>query len=149
MKTVNRIKELIVELVSDLTSNLVNGRIGFFSRRFYGVTDGAWNQFAFINDIPNIGTALGQQAEINSNIFLTDNHSLQTLIITASCTITVPYNLIDGFQISGYVKTGQTLTFANSGGTTFVGNNSVITVAEKQTFSLVKINGTTEFILKL
>lgn len=141
-------KNLIVETITDFTSNLVNGRIGFFSRKLNVVADGVWNEVAWMSDLPNVATILGTQSTINTNTLLAETDNLKTLIITASCTITVPV-LADGFQISGYVKAGQTLTFANSGGTTFVGNNSVITVAEKQTFSLVKINGTTEFILKL
>ena len=142
MKNYTQQKYLIAENVSSLpTTGLKNGRIVRYSRNLYYYDSGAWY---FVSSAPDVTT----QIPISANLALNDGHNYSTLIIGTSCTITVPDTLADNYQISGYVKAGQTLTFANSG-TTFVGNNAVTTVTAKKTFTLVKINGTTEFILKI
>lgn len=144
MKNYSRQKNLIVETVSALpTTGLYSGRLVRFGRSTiwqYDANDG-WTKFSIAPDVT-------KQIAVSSNIALDVNYNFMTIIVTASCTITVPSTLPDDFQISGYVRSGQTLNFASSG-VAFVGNNSVTSVASQKTFTLMKINGTTDFILKI
>ena len=113
MKTVNRIKQLLVEILPNLLGTITDGRIGFKDRKFQGGADGVWNEFAFITDIPSESNKeTTDQIEVYENTTATAFWHGKVILVRLSCTINIPATLIDNFTFNYATLEGVTLTLA-------------------------------------
>lgn len=83
--------------------------------------------------------------EIGTATTLSSTHNGAPLIITASCTITIPNGLAAGFNCSFITLAGVTLTIA-LGGSVVLFNNVGLTMAEKLSFTLQARTTTNNYI---
>lgn len=68
--------------------------------------------------------------ETGTSFSLTDGYNGKVVILTASCTVTIPNGLIAGFEVSIVTLAGVTLTIA-LGGSVVLFNNAGLIMAEK------------------
>jgi len=83
--------------------------------------------------------------EIGSATTLSSTHNGQPLIVTASCTVTIPNGLAAGFNCSFITLAGVTLTIS-LGGSVVLFNNVGLTMAEKLSFTLQARTTTNNYI---
>lgn len=83
--------------------------------------------------------------ETGASFSLTDAYNGKVVIITASCTVTVPNGLISGFECSFITLTGATVTIS-LGGSVVLFNNAGLTMAEKLSFTLKNRTATNNYI---
>ena len=82
---------------------------------------------------------------ISTATTLSSTHLGKPLIISASCTVTIPNGLADGFNCSFITLAGVTLTIA-LGGSVVLFNNVGLTMAEKLSFTLQRRIATDNYI---
>lgn len=82
---------------------------------------------------------------ISSNTTLADSHCGKVLMLTASCTLTLPNGLMSGFNCSVATKAGVTLTYSLGGSVTLI-NNVGTTMAEKLTHTMVNTGVANEYL---
>jgi len=75
---------------------------------------------------------------------LTDAHNGRMTNITASCTVTIPNGLVDGFEHTFTTLAGATLTIALGGSVTLF-NNTGLTLAEKLSFTIKRRTAANQF----
>lgn len=73
--------------------------------------------------------------EIGTNTTLDNTHNGKVIILTASCTVTIPNGLVANFECTIVTLAGVTLTLA-LGGSVVLFNNAGTTMAEKLSFTL-------------
>jgi hypothetical protein len=73
--------------------------------------------------------------EIGTNTTLNETHNGRTILITASCTITLPNGLSNGYEVALGTLAGATMTLALGGSVTLF-NNTGLTLAEKLTATI-------------
>lgn len=83
--------------------------------------------------------------ETGTSFSLTDAYNGKVVILTASCTVTIPNGLIAGFEVSIVTLAGVTATIA-LGGSVVLFNNTGTTMAEKLSFTLKNRTATNNYI---
>lgn len=83
--------------------------------------------------------------ETGASFSLTDAYNGKVVILTASCTVTIPNGLVAGFECSFVTLAGATLTIA-TGGSVVLFNNVGTTMAEKLSFTLKNRTATNNYI---
>lgn len=97
------------------------------------------------------GTNTGDQqlilpvTETGTSFSLTDAYNGKVVILTASCTVTIPNGLIAGFEVSLITLAGVTLTVA-LGGSVVLFNNVGTTMAEKSSCTIKNRTATNNYI---
>ena len=83
--------------------------------------------------------------ETGTSFSLTDAYNGKVVILTASCTVTIPNGLVAGFEVSIITLTGVTLTVA-LGGSVVLFNNVGTTMAEKLSCTIKNRTTTNNYI---
>jgi len=83
--------------------------------------------------------------ETGTSFSLTDAYNGKVVILTASCTVTIPNGLIAGFEVSIITLVGVTLTIA-LGGSVVLFNNVGTTMAEKLSCTIKNRTTTNNYI---
>jgi len=84
-------------------------------------------------------------SEVSASFSLTDAYAGKIIIVTSSCTITIPNGLVAGFNASFVTLAGVTLTIA-LGGSVVLHNNIGTTMLEKSSFTLQARTTTNNYI---
>jgi phage regulator Rha-like protein len=85
------------------------------------------------------------QIEVNGSTNVSNAWNGKTILVTASCTITIPATLLDQFMFVGRTLAGVTLTIAIT--TPFTFETVPTTITEKKTFSLIRRGSTNTILL--
>jgi hypothetical protein len=85
------------------------------------------------------------QIEVNGSTNVSNAWNGKTILVTASCTITIPATLLDQFMFVGRTLAGVTLTIAITAPFTF--ETAPTTITEKKTFSLIRRGSTNTILL--
>jgi hypothetical protein len=85
------------------------------------------------------------QIEVNGSTNVSNAWNGKTILVTASCTITIPATLLDQFMFVGRTLAGVTLTIAITAPFTF--ETAPTTITEKKTFSLIRRGNTNTILL--
>jgi hypothetical protein len=85
------------------------------------------------------------QIEVNGSTNVSNAWNGKTILVTASCTITIPATLLDQFMFVGRTLAGVTLTIAITAPFTF--ETVPTTITEKKTFSLIRRGSTNTILL--
>lgn len=91
------------------------------------------------------GSSILPVMEIATATTIADSDNGKVIIVTASCTVTVPNGLIAGFECSFVTLAGVTLTIS-LGGSVVLFNNTGTTMAEKMSFTLKNRTATNNYI---
>ena len=83
--------------------------------------------------------------ETGTSFSLTDAYNGKVVILTASCTVTIPDGLVAGFEVSIVTLAGVTLTIAQ-GASVVLFNNAGTTMAEKLSMTLKNRTATNQYI---
>jgi hypothetical protein len=85
------------------------------------------------------------QIEVNGSTNVSNAWNGKTILVTASCTITIPATLLDQFMFVGRTLAGVTLTIAITAPFTF--ETTPTTITQKKTFSLIRRGNTNTILL--
>jgi len=92
-------------------------------------------------DKPNVSAV----KQISSATTLTDLDNGLVIILTASCTVTIPNGLVTNFECTLVTLAGATLTIVQGGSVTLL-NNAGTTMAEKLSFTLKNTLTTNQYL---
>jgi hypothetical protein len=111
---------------------------------------GTWNKrftFSSSGDFNSIGNITGglkvRKISTNTTLANTDNGTI--ILLTASCTVTLPNGLMSGFNCSFSTQTGVTMTYALGGSVVLI-NNTGTTMAEKLSHTIVNTGVLNEYL---
>jgi len=83
--------------------------------------------------------------KISSNTTLANSDNGTVILLTASCTVTLPNGLMSGFNVSFETQAGVTMTYALGGSVTLI-NNVGTTMAEKLSHTIVNTGTSNEYL---
>jgi len=83
--------------------------------------------------------------KISTNTTLADSDNGTIVLLTASCTVTLPNGLMSGFNCSFSTQTGATLTYALGGSVTLI-NNVGTTMAQNLSHTIVNTGTSNEYL---
>jgi len=83
--------------------------------------------------------------KISTNTTLADSDNGTVILLTASCTVTLPNGLMSGFNCSFSTATGATLTYALGGSVTLI-NNVGTTMAQNLSHTIVNTGTSNEYL---
>jgi len=83
--------------------------------------------------------------KISTNTTLANSDNGTIILLTASCTVTLPNGLMSGFNCSFSTQTGVTLTYALGGSVVLI-NNTGTTMAEKLSHTIVNTGVSNEYL---
>jgi len=83
--------------------------------------------------------------KISTNTTLADSDNGKVILLTASCTVTLPNGLMNGFNCSFSTLSGATMTYALGGSVTLL-NNIGTTMAEKLSHTIVNTGVSNEYL---
>lgn len=83
--------------------------------------------------------------KISTNTTLADSDNGTVILLTASCTVTLPNGLMSGFNVSFSTATGATLTYALGGSVTLI-NNAGTTMAQNLSHTIVNTGTSNEYL---
>ncbi len=84
--------------------------------------------------------------KISTNTTLADSDNGTVILLTASCTVTLPNGLMSGFNCSFSTATGATLTYALGGSVTLI-NNTGTTMAQNLSHTIVNTGTSNEYLV--
>lgn len=103
------------------------------------LTSTDWNTFN------NKANAVLTVQKISTNTTLSDSDNGKVILLTASCTVTLPNGLMNGFNCSFSTLAGATLTYS-LGGSVVLFNNLGTTMAEKLSHTIVNTGVSNEYL---
>jgi hypothetical protein len=83
--------------------------------------------------------------KISTATTLADSDNGTVILLTASCTVTLPNGLSDGFNCSFATQSGATLTYSLGGSVTLI-NNSATTMPPVSTHTIVNTGTANEYL---
>jgi len=83
--------------------------------------------------------------KISTNTTLANSDNGTIILLTASCTVTLPNGLMSGFNCSFATQTGVTMTYALGGSVTLVNNEST-TMPERSEHTIVNTDTANEYL---
>jgi hypothetical protein len=83
--------------------------------------------------------------KISTAITLADSDNATVILLTASCTVTLPSGLMSGFNCSFATQSGATLTYSLGGSVVLI-NNSRTTMPPLSSHTLVNTGTTNEYL---
>jgi len=83
--------------------------------------------------------------KISTNTTLSNTDNGTIILLTASCTVTLPNGLMGGFNCSFSTQTGVTMTYALGGSVVLI-NNTGTTMAEKLSHTIVNTGVSNEYL---
>jgi len=83
--------------------------------------------------------------KISTNTTLANSDNGTIILLTASCTVTLPNGLMSGFNCSFSTQTGATLTYALGGSVTLI-NNVGTTMAQNLSHTIVNTGTSNEYL---
>jgi len=83
--------------------------------------------------------------KISTNTTLADSDNGTIILLTASCTVTLPNGLMSGFNCSFSTQTGVTMTYALGGSVTLI-NNVGTTMAQNLSHTIVNTGTSNEYL---
>jgi len=83
--------------------------------------------------------------KISTNTTLADSDNGTIILLTASCTVTLPNGLMSGFNCSFSTQTGATMTYALGGSVTLI-NNVGTTMAANLSHTIVNTGTSNEYL---
>lgn len=109
-----------------------------------------WNKrftFSSAGDFNSVGNITGglKVRKISTNTTLANSDNGTIILLTASCTVTLPNGLINGFNCSFSTQTGVTMTYALGGSVVLI-NNTGATMAEKLSHTIVNTGVSNEYL---
>jgi len=109
-----------------------------------------WNKrftFSSMGDFSTVGNITGglKVRKISTNTTLADSDNGTIILLTASCTVTLPNGLLTGFNCSLSTLAGATLTYS-LGGSVVLLNNLGTTMAEKLSHTIVNTGVSNEYL---
>ena len=84
--------------------------------------------------------------KISTNTTLSDSDNGKVILLTASCTVTLPNGLMNGFNCSFSTQAGATLTYSLGGSVVLI-NNVGTTMAEKLSHTIVNTGVSNEYLI--
>lgn len=116
----------------------------------WNFSGGTWNKrftFSSAGDFNSVGNITGglkvRKISTNTTLANTDNGTI--ILLTASCTVTLPNGLMNGFNCSFSTQTGVTMTYALGGSIVLI-NNTGTTMAEKLSHTIVNTGVSNEYL---
>lgn len=119
--------------------DLWNYTSGIWTKRFTFSSDGDFNSVGNIT-----GGLKVRKISTNTTLANTDNGTI--ILLTASCTVTLPNGLMPGFNCSFSTQTGATLTYALGGSVTLI-NNVGTTMAQNLSHTIVNTGTSNEYLV--
>jgi len=110
---------------------------GVWNKRFTFSSSGIFSATTI-----NAGIAV---RKISTNTTLADSDNGKVILLTASCTVTLPNGLMNGFNCSFSTLAGVTMTYALGGSVTLL-NNTGTTMAEKLSHTIVNTGVSNEYL---
>ena len=112
---------------------------------------GTWNKrftFSSAGDFNSVGNITGglKVRKISTNTTLSNTDNGTIILLTASCTVTLPNGLMSGFNCSFSTQTGVTMTYALGGSVVLI-NNTGTTMAEKLSHTIVNTGVSNEYLI--
>lgn len=83
--------------------------------------------------------------KISTNTTLTDSDNGKVILITASCTVTLPNGLMSGFNCSFATQAGATLTYSLGGSVVLI-NNAGTSMGELSSHTIVNTGVANEYL---
>lgn len=83
--------------------------------------------------------------KISTNTTLAESDNGTVILLTASCTVTLPNGLSLGFNCSFVTATGATMTYSLGGSIVLI-NNTATTMAEKLSHTITNTGVTNEYL---
>lgn len=83
--------------------------------------------------------------KISTNTTLADSDNGTIILLTASCTVTLPNGLMSGFNCSFSTQTGTTMTYSLGGSVTLI-NNLGTTMAQNLSHTIVNTGTSNEYL---
>lgn len=83
--------------------------------------------------------------KISTNTTLADSDNGKVILLTASCTVTLPNGLMNGFNCSFATQAGATLTYSLGGSVVLI-NNALTTMPELSSHTIVNTGVTNEYL---
>ncbi len=103
--------------------------------------------FSAAGDFNAVGNITGglKVRKISTNTTLADSDNGTIILLTSSCTVTLPNGLMSGFNCSFSTQAGVTMTYALGGSVTLI-NNAGTTMAEKLSHTIVNTGTSNEYL---
>jgi len=95
--------------------------------------------------VEKVGSLPLSVVKISTNTTLDDTYNGKIILLTASCTVTLPNGLMSGFNCSFSTQTGVTMTYALGGSIVLI-NNIGTTMAEKLSHTIVNTGVSNEYL---